>query len=443
MSHYTEDELSAYALSPEAIPDGEAVEQHVAACHECRQTLDVIEAFDLALRDPLPWEAADSMPVRHEVPRQLIDHARAIAVADTYARDLVMPLVDSAIRFREARIDEDPRFFTLAVVRLLCKVANGTHERQPQFGLILADAALSIAAKIAETPGLPWCLGTAWKERANALRYLGRFRECDEALDRADEAFQSDEHVEAFDLAIVEYVRATLYGKTERFDDAVALARSAAATFHLYGDSRRYLSALLVEAVAYYGADRDMEASVRFERVAMLARQAEETGILSRALANAASSYARLREHAKAIAYYEEAIAVIDDLDLPTESARLRWAMAALKLEVGEFEESLAGLELSRLRLQHLGMVNDAALATLDLVAGLLVVERPERVPDLCRAISVSFSEEGMMRSAKKALAYLTEAVTSGEATPEDVRHVRAFLEHLPESPYGEFQQIQ
>ncbi|MGH9423579.1 MAG: tetratricopeptide repeat protein, partial [Thermoanaerobaculia bacterium] len=304
MSHYTEDELSAYALSPEAIPDGEAVEQHVASCQECRETLDVIEAFDIALRDPLPWEAAESMPVRREVPAALLDQARAISAADAHARDLVMPLVDSAIRFREARIDENPRFFTLAVVRLLCKVANGTHERQPQFGLVLADAALSIAAKLPDSSGLPWCLGTAWKERANALRYIGRFRECEEALDRAEEAFQSDEHVEAFDLAIVAYVRATLYCQMGRFNDAIHFAHSSVATFRIYGDTRRYLSALLVEALAYYSADRDNDAVELLERVVPLARSAEESGILARALANAANSYTRLRQYGKATAFY-------------------------------------------------------------------------------------------------------------------------------------------
>jgi hypothetical protein len=48
-----------------------------------------------------------------------------------------------------------------------------------------------------------------------------------------------------------------------------------------------------------------------------------------------------------------------------------------------------------------------------------------------------------MMRSAKKALAYLSEAVASGQATPEKVRHVRGFLERLTTHPQEEFQQIQ
>src|SRR4051795_4926411 len=230
MSHYTEDELSAYALRPDATDDWERVEQHVASCCDCRNTLDVIEAFDTALQDPLPWEMSESMPVRREAPPALLEHARAIATADARARELLMPLVDSAIRFRAARVDEDPRFYTLAAIRLLCKVANGMHERQPQFGLVLADTALNIADKLPpnQQSQSAWCVGTAWKERANALRYLGRFKEADEALDRAEEAFASDDHVEPFDLAIVQYVRATVCAETERFDDTVRLARESA-----------------------------------------------------------------------------------------------------------------------------------------------------------------------------------------------------------------------
>jgi tetratricopeptide (TPR) repeat protein len=445
MSHYTEDELSAYALRPEAIDDREAVEQHVAACCDCRNTLDVIEAFDTALQDPLPWEMAESMPVRREAPPALLDHARAIAAADARARELVMPLVDSAIRFRAARVEDDPRFFTLAVIRLLSKVANGMHERQPQFGLVLADSALNIAEKLPATlqAQSAWYVGTAWKERANALRYLGRFKEAEKSLDHAEEAFESDDHVEPFDVAIVQYVRATLYCQMERFEEAVSLGQAAAETFHLYGDTRRYLSALLAEAGGYYSADRDREAVALLLRIITLARSSGEIGILARALSNAANSYTRLRVYDKASAYYADAIAAMNELDLPTESARLLWAMGALNIEQGDYENGIEGLERSRLQLQKLGMSNDAALATLDLVAGLLAAEQPERVPGLCRAITLTFSSEGMMRSAKKALAYLTEAVTSGDATPEAVRHVRAFLEHLPEHPHEEFQQIQ
>ncbi|HXH93738.1 MAG TPA: tetratricopeptide repeat protein, partial [Thermoanaerobaculia bacterium] len=401
--------------------------------------------FDDALRDPLSWKLADSMAVRREAPPELLAQARAIAAEDRYAREVLLPIVESPIRFSEARVGDDPRFRTLAVIRLLCSIANKTHEQQPQYGLVLADAALSICAQLPEPAKSKsgWFVGTAWKERANALRYLGRFRDAEAALDDAEEAFGSDERPEPFDLAIVAFVRATVCWELERFEDAVTAARFAAETFSVYGDTTRYLSALIVEGAAYYSATRESDAAAIFERVVTLARSGGEAGILARALGNAGNCYARLQDYDKASSYYTEALAVLDELDFPTESVRLSWRMAALQVARGAFDEGLAGLDQGRLRLIQLGMANDAALATLDLVAALLALDRPDRVPALCREIAVTFSSEGMMRSAKKALAYLSEAVASGQATPEKVRHVRGFLERLTTHPQEEFQQIQ
>ncbi|MEA2165025.1 MAG: hypothetical protein QOK37_3152 [Thermoanaerobaculia bacterium] len=445
MSHYTEDQLSDYALRRDAVNDARAVEEHLAGCPECREALDLIESFDEALRDPLPWELADAMSARRAAPPELLAKARAVAQEDAYARQLVMPLVDSPIRFREAGIDNDPRFFTLAVIRLLCTVANRTHEHQPQFGLMIADTALAISAKLEEAASAAsaWCRGTAFKERANALRYLGRFREAETALDEAEKSFRACERPEPFDLAIVSYVRATVYCQMERFEEAIATARIAAQTFYEYGDTRRYLAALMAEGLGYYCADRDVESARLMELVAREARAEDESELLCRALANAANCYTRLHDYESANDLYIKALQLLQHLDLPTEHARVSWAIAALKLENGAYDEALSGLEASRIQLFQLGMVNDAALATLDLVAGLLVVGNTERVPQLCRSISVTFSSEGMLRSAKKALAYLAEAVAQGVATPEAVRHVRTFLERLPTHPHEEFQQIQ
>jgi hypothetical protein len=445
MSHYTEDELSEYALRRETIDDRKAVEQHLAGCGECRGALDFIEAFDTALRDPLPWEVADSMPAPREAPPELLAKAGAIAAADARARELVLPLVGSPIRFRQAHINDDPRFFTLGVIRLLCKVANQTHEREPQFGLAIADAALSIAQKVpdSEKAKSAWYVGTSWKERANALRYLGRFNEAEIALDEAEKAFLSDGHSEAFDLAIVSYVRATVRAETEQFDDAVRLAREAACQFAIYGDQRRYLSARIVEGISYYCVDRDREALPIFESVVSVARSAGETWILGGALANAASCYTHLRLYDKADEYYAEAVEVFTALQVPTERARILWALAALKVERGEYEKGLPELERAREHLTRLDLSNDASLAALDLVAGLLATGQPDRVPDLCRSVAVTFASEGMTRNARKALAYLSEAVGSGTITPDLVRHVRTYLERLPSRPGQEFLQLQ
>jgi tetratricopeptide (TPR) repeat protein len=445
MSHYTEDQLSDYALRREAVNDPRAVEEHLAGCPECRKALDLIETFDETLRDPLPWELADAMSARRSAPPELLAKARALAQENAHARQLVMPVIDSPIRFSEAGIDSDPRFFTLAVIRLLCTVANQTHEHQPQFGLMIADAALAISANLpaAVRSKSAWCMGTAWKERANALRYLGRFREAETALDEAEKAFRAEGRPEPFDLAIVSYVRATVKAETEQFDDAVRLAREAAMQFANYGDRRRFLSARIVEGQGYYCADRDREALPIFESVVEAARAEDESWILARALANAASCYTHLARYDEADCHYAEALKVFTTLQVSTETARIRWALAALKVERGNYDEGLVELEVARQRLIRLDLSNDACLAALDLAAGLMVAGHPDRVPELCRSVAPTFASEGMTRNARKALAYLSEAVGSDSITPDLVRHVRTYLERLPSRPGQEFVQLQ
>lgn len=445
MSHYTEDQLSEYVLRRESIDDPQSVEQHLAGCAECRKALELVATFDDALRDPLSWQIADTMAARREAPPELLAQARAIAADDRYAREVLLPIVESPIRFSEARVGEDPRFRTLAVIRLLCSIANKTHEQQPQYGLQLADTALTICTKLPEPvkSKSAWFVGTSWKERANALRYLGRFREAEAALDEAEKAFTSDERPEPFDLAIVAYVRASVRAETEQFADAVRLAREAAQQFAIYGDRRRYLAARIIEGLGYYCVDRDCEALPIFESVVEDARKAGETWILGGALANAASCYTHLRRYEEAVAYYDEAMAVFTTLEVPTEQARIRWALASLAVERGDYDEGIAALESARKSLSRLDLSNDASLCALDLAAGLLAAGRTEGVNDLCRSVALTFASEGMTRSARKALAFLSEAVGSGVVTPDLVRHVRVYLEKLPTHPRLEFVQLQ
>jgi hypothetical protein len=95
------------------------------------------------------------------------------------------------------------------------------------------------------------------------------------------------------------------------------------------------------------------------------------------------------------------------------------------------------------MQLVSFGLMNDAALAKLDLIAALIAVGDVVRVPDLCRSVAATFAAEGLSRNARKALAYLSETVGSGNAMPEAVRHVRTYLSRLSTHPREEFQQLQ
>jgi hypothetical protein len=58
--HIAETELSLYAFNPDALPLARqnAIDEHAAACADCRATLDFFMVTEEELRDPDVWERA-------------------------------------------------------------------------------------------------------------------------------------------------------------------------------------------------------------------------------------------------------------------------------------------------------------------------------------------------------------------------------------------------
>jgi tetratricopeptide (TPR) repeat protein len=434
--HYGDDELSVYALAPSLSGDAEAIGQHLAHCKDCRGRLQFIEELDDAFRDPEMWAAADRFLTRPQRFQAALAEYQRIENEEADAEALLAPLLQSPIRFHDVDVDADTRFHTAGVVRKLCRAAHARHEEQPQFSLRIAEAACRIAL------GLPKrskdrrsVLALSVRERANAFRYLGRFAEGLRALDDAERLFDRSPGTDPFDLAVVWYIRATIYFETERPAEGVSLARAAAAMFHDYGDVSRELSAVMAEACCIHFSGLPGEAAEAFERVAAIARRADDANMLARALQNAGTSYLSAQDHLKAGQRLLEAVSIFDRLALSTERARSTWKLASVVVAEGHLSEGARQLAEARLELSRLGLMNDAALATLEWAEVRLAIDVPDGVADVCRAILVEFESEGMTRNAQVALAYLHEALRSGAATPKVVRLVRSYLEGLPSRP--------
>src|SRR5438105_1777691 len=88
-------------------------------------------------------------------------------------------------------------------------------------------------------------IGRAWKERANALRILGDYVGAGSALDNAERSFRKVPHSE-LELARIQFVRATVYEKSEKLDRATDLAFQCAEQFSRLGQTRWRVSALMI-----------------------------------------------------------------------------------------------------------------------------------------------------------------------------------------------------
>jgi tetratricopeptide (TPR) repeat protein len=435
-NHLDDDKLTAYTLAPSLCDDCEEIEQHLSRCTECRERLQLCEEIESAFHDPDVWAAVDQVRTRSARLEAAREEYLRIEKEDADAEALLEPLLKTSSRFRDADIDGDSRFHTGAVVRKLCLAAHARHEKVPQFSLVITNAACRIALQLPKgRRERRLVLALAIRERANAFRYLGRFADGLKSLDDAEKLFDQSPGTDPWDLAIVWYIRATIYMKCGRAAEGIPLSQASALVFQGYGDRLRELTAVMAEASCLIYSGRPSEAAEAFDRVTSIARATNQLEILARALQNAGDAYLASSRHDQATPRLIEALALFDDLGLTTERARSAWKLASARAANGALEEASEQLDRAREELAQLGLKNDAALATLEWAEVRLAIGDVKGVAESCAAIVLEFESEGMLRSARIALAYLQEALRSGAATVDTVRHVRTYLEYLPSQP--------
>jgi tetratricopeptide (TPR) repeat protein len=397
------------------------------------------------LRDSDTWEQVDHLLTPSERHAEVLVLRDAIEAEDEKARRRLGPLLKSPYRFRGSNVTTNPTFRTAGVVRVLCIEANQRHEKRPLFSIEIADAAFEIARTLPNVPGSRrrYCMGISLRERANAQRYLGRFKDALEALERAEKLFDETPAADPHDIAIVQYIRSAVFMDSDRLDEAIAVAEKCLPVFRDYFDDSRELSALMVHACCLHYAGRQIEAIPAYEKLIARARATGAVNILARGLSNAATAYTDLSVLDTAERYFVEAGVLYDELGVLTEKARTAWALASVVVRRGDLAAGEERLDAARRDLGRLGLRNDHGLATLEWAEVRLARGKTEDVATACREIVIRFQSEGMMKNARIALAYVHEALARGTATPNLIRHVRLYLEELPTRPDEAFVPIQ
>lgn len=436
--HCDESTLHEYLADPASRPDRQAIEAHLAGCARCRRALDELKEFEQALASTSMWELAEATRGMYDGQDDFRATAEMLSSEDTAAATELASLLASPAAFRRANIPALPLFHTAGAVRRLCNAARELRERQPMFALNVADAAAAITEHLspARYPAVlvDELRGSSWLERANVLRYLGRFPEALDGLDFAERAF-SQTPVAPYSIALVRYLRSIVFSETERYGEALVLARQAARVFRQFGEDSRHLHARIVEASILYFQNQYREARGLFLSLVRPAKDIGEATTLASLYHNIANCALRLDDLDEAADYFSRALSLYDVLGLETERIRTRWNIGRLQIASGDVDAGMDRLREARRELEQIGARSDAALAALDLVEALLAAggERHAReAVELCTGLVASFTEVGMTGSAMTALAYLREAIAAGRATPKLVRDVRVCLQDRP-----------
>ena len=90
-----------------------------------------------------------------------------------------------------------------------------------------------------------------------------------------------------------------------------------------------------------------------------------------------------------------------------------------------------------RTEFDRLHMSAESMLVSLELAELLLVEDRVASAEALCRELCSRIDSAGLSGTSRAltALGYLQEALSLRKATPDLVRHVRNYVERLPEQP--------
>jgi tetratricopeptide (TPR) repeat protein len=427
MNHIDDDVLSAYGLDPDSMEDRATVEAHLEECEVCRDGAAAYREIDAALRGPQTWATVDGVLNRNARLEEILGYRRRKEEEERDARALLARVGSSPLKFRNAGIAEKARYHTEGMVRVLCAEANARHEQRPKFSQQIAAAAYAVATKLAGVPDRAKraLMGMALREHANALRYLGRFKDALKLLDYAEKLFDGAPGTDPFDLAIVRLIRATVYMEIERLSDARRMAREVAVVFREYGDVARELSAVMVEACCFVHEGKPLPATESLERAITLCRAVGNVRMLAHALSNCAVALKNLEQFDRAERYCIEAGILFEELEMPTEKTRAEWVLAMIHLSRGNYVESARRLGSIRADLGKLGLTNDATLATLLWAEARLAADRPAGVAEACQNLIVKFENEEMHRHAKRALAVLNEALAAGRGTAQSADPTR------------------
>ncbi len=435
--HYTDENLIAMLEAG----DEDAIRRnpHLASCDTCRQSLDEYRDIVGVLADEAAWRDVKSPDPDPTTVATLRAFATSMHHEDEAAASYVAAMLEGPRETWMPRLRAHPEWRTAGVVRKLVADSFPALTKLPPDALAMTSLAVEIADHLADdvypADTVARARGHAWREHAYNLFYTGDFKQSLAACDRADAAL-SRCVVDEYDRARVGVVRALSLRPFDRLADTLALALQSAKTFAVFGDYGRRATAA-ISAVHVQFEIRDFQSAL--QTLLNLEQDLCNGDAVQRALiaSNLGFCYGELGDTAAAIKHFYSAAQIHEAAGSITGVLRAKWNIAGLCARDGQIADAVGMLTTVRSEFHRLSMHDEYVVCGLEIAELLLIQERFDATEILCREIAAEIATAGMSstKCAMTAVAFLQEAVRSRAATPRVVRHVRNYIERLPEVP--------
>jgi tetratricopeptide (TPR) repeat protein len=433
--HYDDEALISLIETNRAAADA-----HIPSCEPCSEKIESFRMIADALCDREAWDReVRSVPVPATI-ANLRAFADRMTDEDTRAETILQALLAGSREEWMPRLQQHPEWRTAGVVRKLIEKAYSAVVAMPPDAVEITSIAANIAEHLnpADHPSdtVARLRGAAWRDKAYALFYVGRFAEAESALFASERHFSSCV-ISEYDLARLGIVKALVLRPFERFAEATDVAVASARTFERHGDLNKTVSARLAEVPLLVSRNLYAQAEELLLDLERKVSSSSDADTHARVLANLGQIHKKQGKVESAIQFYDGAAALFDDLGAPTETVRIRWNVAVMLAEAGKVADACLRLRNLTGEMQHLGLTNDAAVAGLDVAEFLLAQNRYEEVDEICRSTMRSFELAGLSYTARAltALALIREAATHRRADRTLVKDVREYIQKLPRQP--------
>ncbi len=423
-------------------PDVE-LEEHLRSCTSCTGLLASYRILVGAMKQPEVWEADDVGPLPDPARvDNVVSFSRRLHNEEAAAEQWLRKWEGLPIDMWSEVLCARPEVRTVGMVRKLLERSEGSYTKSPMQALLLTEVAVTLSERVNPVayPGetVIKARGDAWREKAYALSFVGRYHDALSAVGRCEELFQNTATAE-HDLARAGLVKALILRGLDEVTKAIDLCRSTAPVFVRYGDVRRGRYARWIEAMMLYKIGRTREALeilTHLEREFTLAGDSA-TADLADTLHNIAACHTDLGDFERSSEYALSAVQLYQILGMVVGQIRSRWILAQSQMARGFWNEALSLLSRVRQEFDAVSMEQEANGVCLEIAEIMLVLGRADEVVLLCRELLQRYERSGLSHTwrAVTALGYLQEAAMRGAATPAKVRHVRDYIRRLPSEP--------
>lgn len=366
---------------------------------------------------------------------EILELAGRLQDEDAMARSLCAAVLAAPPAWWAQHIRNRVGTQTAGVIRELFAQMRLTVEKSPATALQITTLAVELAEAL-DTNAYPHPVpailqAQALRTHAAVLSFIGNHRQ---AIEHADEARALFERIPcmAFELARTALVKAASLQLVDRGEEALALLREAADTFHGHHEYEWHANARMTEGAVLYNLGTIKSALETWRSIAADPALGELAAV--RVRHNIALCLVDLGEPAAAAASARRCIDDFERLDHLTERTRSRMVLGMALLATGDAEQAIAVLRRTCREYVDFELAVDAAYASLQLVQALLVTNRLQEVPAICREVIALCTKAGMQARAVTALSFLHEALVMGKATPVLVREVQSVVrKHCPQ----------